>query len=203
MVAAHLSATRGVACDPSRVLITSGTQGALRLLAEVFLRPGDEAWAEDPGYPAARRTLDAAGARVVPVPVDGAGLDVAEGRRRAPHERLACVTLSHQFPTGVAMMMARRIALLDWASEAGACVLEDDYDSEFRYAGPRLTALAGMDGRGRVINLGTFSQALFPGLRMGYAILPAPLAERVIAGRAAADRFPPTLLEGAVADLLQ
>ena len=201
-IASHLAATRGIRCEAGCVLLTSGTQSALRLLAAVLLRPGDAAWMEDPGYPPARRSLEAAGARVVPVPVDGAGLNVAEGRRRAPRARLAYVTPSHQFPTGVAMTMARRLALLDWAGKADGWVLEDDYDSEFRYAGPPLTALAGMDGHGRTIYLGTFSKALLPGLRMGYAVLPAPLVERVVEARAAADPCPASLLEGAVVDLL-
>jgi GntR family transcriptional regulator/MocR family aminotransferase len=201
-VAAHLAATRGIACDPGRVLITSGTQQALRLCAETLLRPGDAAWMEDPGYPAARRTFEAAGARLVPVPVDAAGLDVAEGWQRAPAARLAYVTPSHQFPTGVTMSMARRLALLDWARQAGAWVLEDDYDSEFRYAGPPLTALAGIDAEARVIYLGTFSKTLFPGLRIGYAVLPPALLPRIVAARAVADRFPPGPMADAVAALL-
>jgi GntR family transcriptional regulator/MocR family aminotransferase len=137
-VAAHLAAARGLPCDPDCILITSGTQHALRICTEILLRPADAVWMEDPGYPAARRTFAAAGARIVPVPVDAAGLDVAAGRRGAAGARLAYVTPSHQFPTGVTMSMARRLALLDWAREAGAWVLEDDYDSEFRYAGPPL-----------------------------------------------------------------
>ncbi|MFC7554075.1 PLP-dependent aminotransferase family protein [Pseudoroseomonas wenyumeiae] len=201
-VAAHLAATRGIACDPGQVLVTSGTQQALRLCAETLLQPGDALWMEDPGYPAARRTFEAAGARPVPVPVDAAGLDVAAGRQRAPAARLAYVTPSHQFPTGVTMSMARRLALLDWARQAGAWVLEDDYDSEFRYAGPPLTALAGIDAEARVIYLGTFSKTLFPGLRIGYAVLPPALLPRVAAARAVADRFPPGPMADAVADLL-
>lgn len=201
-VAAHLAATRGIACDPGRVLITSGTQQALRLCAEALLQPGDTVWMEDPGYPAARRTFEASGARTIPVPVDAAGLDVAAGWQRAPAARLAYVTPSHQFPTGVTMSMARRLALLDWARQANAWVLEDDYDSEFRYAGPPLTALAGIDAEARVIYLGTFSKTLFPGLRIGYAVLPPALLGRVAAARAVADRFPPGLLGEAVAELL-
>ena len=201
-VAEHLLISRGVDCDPGRIMLVSGTQQGLQLCLGAILGPGDPAWMEDPGYPAARRALIAAGARVVPVPVDGDGLVVAEGRRRAAGARVAYVTPSHQFPTGVVMRMHRRIALLDWAREAEAWVLEDDYDSEFRYSGPPLTALAGIDSARRVIYLGTLSKVLFPGLRMGYVVLPAPLFEPVLAARAASDRFPPSLLEGAIADLM-
>jgi len=200
-IAGHLAATRGVACDPGCILVTSGTQQALRLCAETLLRPGDAVWMEDPGYPSARRIFEAVGARPVPVPVDAAGLDAEEGRRRAA-ARAAYVTPSHQFPTGVAMSMARRIALLDWAREAEAWVLEDDYDSEFRYAGPPLTALAGIDGHGRVIYIGTFSKTLFAGLRLGFVVLPPTLLARITAARAVSDRFPPALLGGAVAELI-
>ncbi len=201
-IAAHLAATRGIVSDPGCIIVTSGTQHGLRLGAEVLLRPGDAAWMEDPGYPAARRTLAAVGARIVPVPVDAAGIDVAEGRRRAPGARLAYVTPSHQFPTGVAMAMARRVELLDWARDAGSFVLEDDYDSEFRFAGPPLTALAGIDRHGRVLYFGSFSKTLFPGLRIGFAVLPPALVERFIAARVVMDRAPPDLLGEAVAGLM-
>jgi GntR family transcriptional regulator/MocR family aminotransferase len=201
-IATHLAATRGIRCDPARILITSGTQQGLRLCAETLLRPGDPIWMEDPGYPTARRIFEAVGARPVPVPVDAAGLDAAEGRRRAPGAKLAYVTPSHQFPSGVTMTMERRIALLDWAREADAWVLEDDYDSEFRYAGPPLTALAGIDGHGRVLYFGTFSKTLFAGLRIGYVVLPPALLGRIAATRMVSDRFPPTLLSGAVAELM-
>jgi len=183
-------------------VLVSGTQHGLQLCLGVVLRPGDTAWMEDPGYPAARKALEAAGARLVPVPVDGHGLMVDEGRRRAPGARIAYVTPSHQFPTGVAMRMDRRIALLNWARDADAWVLEDDYDSEFRYGGPPLTALAGIDAARRVIYFGTFSKVLFPGLRLGYVVLPPPFLEPFLAARAASDRFPPSLLEGALADLI-
>ncbi len=201
-IAKHLAASRGVACDPSRIIVTSGTQQGLRLCAEVLLRPGDAVWMEDPGYPTARRTLSALGATLVPVPVDAAGIDVAAGRQRSPGARMAYVTPSHQFPTGVTMTMARRLALLDWARQADAWIMEDDYDSEFRFAGAPLTALAGIDGRGRVIYLGTFSKTLFPGLRIGFVVAPAALMDRVVAARAVSDRFPSPLIGGALAEVM-
>lgn len=201
-VAEHLAVSRGVRCDPGHIVLVSGTQQGLQLCLSTVLRPGDTAWIEDPGYPAAQRALKAAGAQVVPVPVDRHGLVVDEGWRRAANARVAYVTPSHQFPTGVVMRMDRRIALLNWARDAEAWVLEDDYDSEFRYAGPPLTALAGIDAAQRVVYFGTFSKVLFPGLRMGYIVLPPSLLEPVLAARTAMDRFPPSLLEGALADLI-
>ncbi|MEH3143960.1 MAG: PLP-dependent aminotransferase family protein [Methylobacterium frigidaeris] len=202
-VAAHLAASRGLRCDPGQVVIVGGTQQALRLCAEALLEPGDRVWFEDPGYPTARRTLQAAGLCPVPVPVDAEGIDVAAGRARGGERvRAAYVTPSNQFPTGATMSMARRIALLDWARTAGAWVLEDDYDNEFRYDGPPLTALAGLDGGDRVIYLGTFSKTLFPGLRLAYLVLPPAAVGRVLATRATHDRFPPSLMDAAVADLM-
>ncbi len=201
-VAEHLAVTRGVRCDPGHVVLVGGTQQGLRLCLGAVLRPGDAAWMEDPGYPAARRALEAAGARLVAVPVDAAGLVVGEGVRRAPDARVAYVTPSHQFPTGVAMRMDRRIALLDWARDAEAWVLEDDYDSEFRYGGAPLTALAGIDAAQRVIYLGTFSKVLFPGAAHGLrrpAAAAAGARPRRPGGRGP---LPARLLEGALADLL-
>lgn len=201
-IAEHLAAARGLACDPSRILITSGTQQGLRLCAEVLLSPGHAVWMEDPGYPTAQRTLTALGARLVPVPVDAAGIDVAAGRAWEAGARMAYVTPSHQFPTGVTMTMARRLALLDWARAEDAWVIEDDYDSEFRFAGAPLTALAGIDGTGRVIYLGTFSKTLFPALRVGFVVAPAALVERLVAARTVSDRFPSPLIGGALAEVM-
>lgn len=201
-LARHLAAARGISCDPSQIIITGGTQQGLRLCAGVLLAPGDPVWIEDPCYPVARRILEAVGARLVPVPVDGSGFDVGEGRRREPRARLAYVTPSHQFPTGAVLRMERRVALLDWARENDAWILEDDYDSEFRYAGPPLTALAGMDHHGRVLYFGTFSKTLLAGLRIGFAVLPPRLVPEMVAARASFDRFPASPLADAVADLM-
>ncbi|MCV9935258.1 PLP-dependent aminotransferase family protein [Boseaceae bacterium BT-24-1] len=200
-IARHLAASRGIRCDPGCIMITSGTQQGLRLCTEALLSTGDAIWLEEPGYYAAHATLRAARMRLIPVPVDGEGIKVDEGRKLAPLARAAYVTPSHQFPTGVTMSMARRGALLDWAKAAQAWIIEDDYDSEFRYAGPPLTALAGLGGE-RVIYSGTFSKTLFPSLRLAYLALPPAVAERVIRARSAADRFPPTFLSDAVAELM-
>lgn len=201
-IADHLLSTRGLRCDPDQIMLTSGTLHALRIVLSAILRTGDQVWCEDPGYPIARRTIGHCGYRTVPIPVDAHGLHVAKGRSAAPSARAAYVTPSHQFPLGVQMSMPRRLELLHWAKQAGAFVLEDDYDSEFRYDGAPLMSLAGIDHLQRVIYLGTFAKTLFPGLRIGYCALPERLIADVTAARAALDRFPGTLMEGAVADML-
>jgi GntR family transcriptional regulator/MocR family aminotransferase len=193
---------RGLRCDPDQIMLTSGTQHGLRIVLSAILKPGEQIWCEDPGYPAARKSIEHCGARPVSVPVDDFGLIVARGRATAPFARAAYVTPSHQFPLGVQMAMPRRLELLDWAKDAGAWIFEDDYDSEFRYDGAPLLSLAGIDHLQRVIYMGTFAKTLFPGLRIGYCALPERLIGPVTTARAAMDRFPGTLMEGAVADML-
>jgi GntR family transcriptional regulator / MocR family aminotransferase len=201
-IAAYLTTARGVRCHADQIVITAGTQQGLDLVVRAALRPGDAAWMEDPGYPLARAALAGAGVRSVGVPVDDEGLDPTRGEALCPQARLVYVTPSHQFPLGVTMTMRRRLALIEWARRNDAWIIEDDYDSEFRYAGPPLTALQGMDGTGRVAYLGTFSKVLFPGLRVGYAVVPEPLLDAVLDLRARSDRQPPTIAEGALAELL-
>jgi len=161
-IASHLGMTRGVRFTADQVLIVAGTQGGLDLATRLLLDPGDAAWIEDPTHPGPRGALLGAGAQLVPVPVDQEGLVVAAGIARCPHARLAHVTPSHQAPLGVTLSLARRLALLQWASQQSAWILEDDYDSEYRYAGRPLEALQGLDHANRVIYIGTFSQVLFP-----------------------------------------
>lgn len=199
-VAAYLRMARGLRLHADQVVLTSGTQGALDLIARAVLRPGDAVWMEDPGYPSGKAAL--ADQRLIPVPVDAEGLDVAAGIALCPDAQAAYVTPSHQFPLGVAMTMRRRLALLDWAERRGAWVIEDDYDSEFRFTGAPLSALQGMDGGGRVIYVGTFSKALMPGLRIGYLVLPEALLDPVLSLRRRVDRAPSSLAEGALADFL-
>lgn len=201
-IASYLTTARGVRCHADQIVVTAGTQQGLDLVIRAALRPGDAAWIEDPGYPMARAALEGAGARLVGVPVDSEGLDVTRGETLCANARLVYVTPSHQFPLGVTMTMQRRLALIDWAQRNDSWIIEDDYDSEFRYAGPPLTALQGMDASGRVAYLGTFSKVLFPGLRVGYAVVPEPLLDTVLKLRARSDRHPPTLVEGALAELL-
>lgn len=202
-VARYLRTARGVRCRAEQIILTSGTQAALDLVARAVLPRGAAVWIEDPCYPMARAVLQGAGVQLIGVPVDRHGLDVAEGERLAPMAKAVYVTPSHQFPLGVTMTMPRRLALLDWAQRSGAWVIEDDYDSEFRYAGPPLTSLQGMDDAERVIYIGTFSKALFPGLRIGYLVLPDELMAPVLSLRGRTDRYPATLVEGALAVFLR
>jgi GntR family transcriptional regulator/MocR family aminotransferase len=201
-IAEHLGAARGVRCSWEQVIVVSGSQQALDLAARMLLDPGDAAWVEDPGYAGTRGALVAAGADVVPVMVDGEGLDVNAGVERRPGARLACVTPSHQYPLGVTMSLARRLQLLDWAERAGAWVLENDYDSEYRYAGRPLAALQGLDTGGRVIYTGTFSKVLFPALRVGYLVAPPDLVDAFAAARAFADRGSAPVEQAVLADFL-
>lgn len=176
-IAAYLGRSRGVVCATEQVFVVPAYPAALSLVSEVVLRPGDAAWVESPSYPTTARVLARAGARIVPVPVDDSGMDIEEGQRRCASARLAVVTPSHQSPMGVALALPRRMALLDWAHTANAYIVEDDYDGEYRYSGHPLPALQSLDSNGRVIYVGTFSKVLFPGLRLGYVVVPAPLVD--------------------------
>jgi GntR family transcriptional regulator/MocR family aminotransferase len=202
-VAAYLKAARGVVCEPDQVIMTAGTQQGLDLAVRALLKPGDPVWLEDPCYAAARELFEGTGLSVTAVPVDGEGIDVAAGVAARPDAKAVYVTPSHQYPLGVTLSMARRLALIDWARQAGAYILEDDYDSEFRFAGPPLSALQGMDGEGRVIYLGTFSKTLLPGFRIGYLVVPRHLRERMLTIRRLTDRFPSTLAEDALTEFLR
>ncbi|MFC3076117.1 MocR-like pyridoxine biosynthesis transcription factor PdxR [Shinella pollutisoli] len=198
-IAAYLRQARGVRCEARSIVVTTGTQQGLDLFIRAALAPGDPVLVEDPCYPSARAAFAGAGLRLSGLAVDAEGADIGGA---PPDARAVYVTPSHQFPLGVTMSMRRRLALLDWARATGGFIVEDDYDSEFRYAGPPLAAMQGMDDGGRVVYLGTFSKVLFPGLRLGYAVLPDPLLAAVTALRARTDRSPPTLAEAALADLL-
>ena len=201
-IAAHLNTARALSCSPDQIVITGGAQHALSLLARLLVDPGEEVWLEDPGYLGARTAFVAAGASIVPVPVDHDGLDVSEGRHRAPAARLAYVTPSHQFPLGVTMSLGRRLALLEWAAQERRWIVEDDYDSEFRFAGRPLGSLQGMDQAGRVIYLGTFSKVLFPSLRLGYVVLPVELVKPFVALRTWDDHHSPTMDQAVLADFI-
>lgn len=202
-IADYLRAARGVVCDPEQVVITAGAQHAVDLAVRLLLKPGDRVWLEDPGYPNTWQALVAAGAQGCAVPVDRAGLVVKAGIAAAPDARAVFVTPSHQFPLGVAMSMGRRLELIAWARSAGAWVVEDDYASEFRYAGAPLASLQGLDGGERVIYVGTFNKSLFPGLRLGYLVAPKPLMAAFAALRRLADRQPPTLTQAITLDYLE
>lgn len=202
-IAAYLAATRGIVAPAERIIVTAGTQQALRTAAELLLDPGDAAWVEDPGYIAGRGALRAAGARLHAVPSDAAGLDVAAGVAEAPDARLVLVAPSHATPLGGALPIGRRLALLDWAARSGAWLLEDDCDSEFRWEGKPVPALASLDQAGRVIYCGTFSKTLAPALRLGFAVLPAPLIPAFVRARTLVDRGPPVMLQATLAAFMQ
>jgi GntR family transcriptional regulator/MocR family aminotransferase len=192
-IVTHHAAARGVRCTPDQVIVVSSTQEAMDLTYRVVLNPGDAVWFEDPGYTGARGALVAAGAQIVPVAVDAGGLDVAQGIAAAPAARLAYVTPSHQCPTGATMSLERRLALLDWAGRSDAWILEDDYDSEYRYSGCPLTALQGLDVAGRVLYIGTFNKTVFPSLRLAYLVLPPGLVDAALAFRMLGGQHAPTI----------
>ena len=176
-IAEYLRTSRGVRCAAEQIVIVSGIQQALDLLARLLLKEGDPIWMEDPGYFGATITFDNVGARIIAVPVNDEGLCVSAGIKICPDAKGAYVTPAHQFPLGVTMSLDRRIALLSWAARSGAFVIEDDYDSEYRFEGPPVPALQSLDNHSSVIFVGSFSKTLFPALRVGYVVLPAPLID--------------------------
>ncbi|HEX3350278.1 MAG TPA: PLP-dependent aminotransferase family protein [Acetobacteraceae bacterium] len=202
-IAAYLAGSRGLLADPAQIVVTAGIQQALRVAAELLIDPGNAAWVEEPGYVAGRGALLAAGARLVPVRSDAAGLDVADGVRRAADARLVLVAPSHATPLGGALPIGRRLALLDWAARAGAWVLEDDADSEFRWEGKPLPPLATLDRGGRVIYCGTFSKSVAPALRLGFAVVPTPLTAALVRARTLMDRGPGTLGQAVLAEFMR
>jgi GntR family transcriptional regulator/MocR family aminotransferase len=177
-IAAYLLVSRGVSCHPAQVFVTGGYRASLALVSRTLLKKDERVWIEDPGFPPTQDVLHAAGHRTVRVPVDDDGMVVARGLRKAAKARMAIVTPSHQAPLGVSMTLARRLQLLAWASQANAWIVEDDYDGEYRYAGPPLPALKSLDAQDRVLYAGSFSKVLYPGLSLGYLVVPESLRAR-------------------------
>jgi GntR family transcriptional regulator/MocR family aminotransferase len=202
-LADHLRTVRSVRCTADEIMIVSGSQQALAVAGRALLAPGDAVWVEDPGYRGARDALTLAGARAVGVPIDDDGLDVAAGIARYREARAAYVTPSHQYPLGMIMSAPRRLQLLDWARRRGAWILEDDYDSEFRYDNQPIASLQGLDTDRRVIYLGTFSKVLFPALRVGYVVIPPDLVARFRRIRGAMDDFPAPLYQAVLHEFIR
>jgi GntR family transcriptional regulator / MocR family aminotransferase len=189
-IAVYLRTARGVHCETDQIMIVSGSQQALDLTIRVIVDPGAAIWVEEPGYWLVHHVLRAAGCRAMPVPVDAEGLNVVAGIKLNRKARAAFVAPSHQYPLGVTMSATRRLQLLEWAQRAGAWIVEDDYDSEYRYNSKPIASLQGMDHHGRVIYIGTFSKVMFPALRLGYIVIPPDLVERFAAMRQSMDLCP-------------
>jgi GntR family transcriptional regulator / MocR family aminotransferase len=202
MIASYLRTSRSLRCEAEQIMVVSGSQQALELSARVLLDPGSPVWIEEPGYRLTRDVLTLAGCNLVPVPVDKDGLNVAAGIRLSPKARAAFVTPSHQYPLGVTMSASRRLQLLDWAQASGAWIVEDDYDSEYRYESLPIASLQGLDAHARVIYIGTFSKVLFPSLRLGYLVLPPDLVDRFLAIRRTMDIGPPTFYQEVLAEFI-
>jgi len=202
-IANYLKTSRSVRCEAGQILIVNGSQQALEIATRVLLDSGARAWMEEPCYRLARDVFALNGCHLVPVPVDAEGLDVAAGIRKCRSARVAFVTPSHQFPLGVTMSAARRLQLIEWAQTSGAWIIEDDYDSEYRYESLPIASLQGLDSNSRVIYIGTFSKVLFPSLRLGYIVVPPDLLERFVIMRRVMDLGPPTLYQEVLADFIE
>ena len=202
LLAVYLKAARGVDCVAGQIIITSGSQQALFLLSSMLLDPGDAAWMESPGYRGASAPLHAAQIRLCPVPIDAQGLSVHTGAQLYPDARLVYTTPSHQLPLGVTMSLQRRLELLAWAGANRAWVIEDDYDSEYRYNGPTLASLQSLDNAGCVVYVGTLSKVLFPGLRLGYMVVPAGLVEPLTQAKAVTDKHTAIAPQMVLADFI-
>lgn len=200
-IAQYLTRARGVVASHEQVVVVNGTQQALDLVARLLIDRGDRVVVEEPSYQAARQVFVAAGARLVPTPVDASGLDVSR-LPRGRSVRLAYVTPSHQFPMGGMLPLARRLDLLKWAEQCGAYVLEDDYDGEFRYEGRPIEAVQGLDRSGCVLYTGTFSKVLFPSLRVGYLVVPPSLVSAVASLKFLMDYQTPTFEQQVLADFI-
>ena len=201
-IAGYLARARAARCDASQIVIVNGSQQAIDLLTQILIDRGDTVALENPGYLGARRAFLAQGARLTPVPVDDAGIvveDLAAGRTPP---KLVYVTPSHQFPTGVVLSLARRLELLAWAEQAEALIIEDDYDSEFRYGSRPIPALQGLAQGDAVIYVGTFSKILFPALRVGYMVVPPGLAPIFARAKWLADRMTPILEQRVLTDFI-
>ena len=201
-ICAYLSTARAVRCNADQIMVVSGSQQALDITARVLLNSGDRVWIEEPCYTLVRSILRGSGCHIIPVRVDEEGMRVSQGMKNASKARAAFVTPSHHYPLGVTMSLSRRLQLLEWAERSCAWVVEDDYDSEFRFESQPVASLQGLDTAGRVIYIGTFSKVLFPSIRLGYIVIPPDLVEHFVAIRFAMDIFPPYLFQEVLTDFM-
>ena len=204
-VAEYLNTSRGVKCTADQVLIISGVQQALDRAAHLLLNPGDPVWMEEPGYPGAAVVFRAVGAKICAVPVDAEGLNLDVGRRRWPHQRprLLYVTPAHQFPLGMTMSLRRRLSLLEWAGRSRTIIFEDDYDSEYRYSGRPIPALQGLDRAAVVIFAGSFTDVLFPALRLAYLVVPSDMVDIFAAAESVSTHHPPLIDQAILCDFIR
>src|SRR5437868_11422571 len=202
-IATYLRTSRGVRCEAKQIMIVSGSQQALDLASRVLLEAGRAAWVEEPSYWLVHHVLKAARCRIVPVPVDAEGLNVTAGIKLNRNARAAFVAPSHQYPLGVTMSAARRLQLLEWAQRSRAWIIEDDYDSEYRYGSLPIASLQGLDRNARVIYIGTFSKVMFPSLRLGYLVIPVDLIERFAAMRQVMDICPAHITQAVMSDFIR
>lgn len=201
-IAAYLCDYRGAHCHPDQIIITAGTQQAMMIAAMALVNRGEVAWIEDPGFYQARRAFGFAGAKVVPRPIDREGIVIAKPSKKQGAPKIIYVTPSHQFPLGITMSLRRRRALIDFARACDGYIFEDDHNSEFRFTGPPLPCLQGLDNRGRVIYAGTLSKILYPSLRLGYLLAPQQLVEPMIKIRAVMDQHSPAIDQATLARFL-
>lgn len=201
-IAAHLSTSRGVNCTAEQIIITSGTQQTLDLIGSVFISKKDEVCLEDPSYFGARDVFSGFGANLIPVPVDEEGFNLEEAKIKSREPRLIYLTPSHQYPLGVTMSLTRRMNLLEWARETESFIIEDDYDSEYRYSGRPLASLQGLDRNNRVIYIGTFSKTVFPALRLGFLVAPTDLIDVLGSAKALRDWHSPQIEQAVLAEFI-
>jgi GntR family transcriptional regulator/MocR family aminotransferase len=203
-VTEYLNTSRGVKCTADQVLIISGVQQALDRAAHLLLNPGDPVWMEEPGYPGAAVVFRAVGAKICAVPVDAEGLNLEVGRRRwQQRPRLVYVTPAHQFPLGVTMSLRRRLSLLEWARRSRTIIFEDDYDSEYRYSGRPIPALQGLDRAAVVIFAGSFTDVLFPALRLAYLVVPSDMVDIFAAAESVSTHHPPLIDQAILCDFIR
>jgi len=202
-IANYVKIARSVRCEAEQVMIVNGSQQALEIATRALLDSGSRVWVEEPGYRLARDVFAMNGCHLVPVPVDAEGLDVAAGIKKCRKAQAVFVTPSHQFPLGVTMSASRRLQLVDWAQHSGSWIIEDDYDSEYRYESLPIASLQGLDANSRVIYAGTFSKVLFPSLRLGYLVIPPDLVDRFHMCRRVMDLGPPTFTQEVLADFIE